>query len=342
MITKEEERIRHYDTIAEQREREGKRTTYRDAALDQELDDLLRDLEDQDENDSKATEAREAIAKCAKMAESSGPTEKLHDPSAEKAKEIVDDYCFPDTDILRPTYTDLIDSELTQELSILVGTSSRHKTSMPYHEIREQYCAISLLMNERGLVPPSFRLQRPLPRRAQKANSDDTLMMRDRQVIDMHWLYCRGKRDTVPDRTFAEMFLGDEFDIDMAAVLAEKPWRAEIKAENILNLTPHEQIQMALLRTKAVAETWRNAENSMMTTIDRRLREQLVSTPSLKPHIEDFKQLWLAEKITGRDGLAAIAQMHGWLSGKAPLATTTISDKLRRMRRRTAAKGSRA
>lgn len=125
--------------------------------------------------------------------------------------------------------------------------------------------------------------------------------------------------------------------VSLASQLASKEWKLEIKAERSLNLIKEEQFPLASLRGKQVIDAWQSAERSLSTTIDKRLREQALTNPSLKLHIEDFKRLWLAEKIVGRGKgrLPLIAQMHGWISGKAPLAISTLSEKLKRMRIRT-------
>lgn len=317
--------------LAERRERELNRVTKRDLESENALDDLLLGLDEDGDSAEAARNALEVAAISAKVVSTIEPTapRPQHDP----AKRLVESYYFPDVCLAQVDFTPLNSNDQTRALKALIGTAGA------YHQIREEYCAIALAMNERGEVPPKFRPQRPLPPRTQKATSDDTLMMRDRQVIDMHWLHCRGKREELPDRAFATLFVEEELDIDVAGVLASKAWTNEIKADKVLNLIPHEQLQLACLRTKAVAEAWRNAESSMKTTIDRRLRKQLVSEPSLKPHIEDLKLLWLAEKVLDGEGLAAVAQMHGWLAGKAPLSISTLSTKLKRMRRRTAAGG---
>jgi len=319
-------------SLAERRELELNRVSEQDLALDKELDDLLLGL---DEDDGSAEAAREALEAAASSAKDVGAADKtVAHPQHDPAKELVECYCFPDVALDQVDFMPLTSSNQTKALKALIGTTT------PYHQIREKYCAISVAMNERGEVPPKFRPQRPLPRRMQKATPDDTLMMRDRQVIDMHWLHSRGKRDELPDRAFAPLFANEELDFDRAAILAAKSWTNEAKVGKVLNLIPHEELQLACLRTKAVADRWRYAENSMKTTIDRRLREQLVSEPSLKTHIEDFKLLWLADKVMEGQGLLAVAQMHGWISGKAPLSISTLSAKLKRMRRRTATRGS--
>lgn len=320
--------------LAERRERELNRVSGMDLALDKELDDLLLELNDADDS---AEATRDILKAAANSAKAVGPAvQTVGDPQHDPAKHLVESYYFPDVEIAQANFMGITAGDRLNALKVLLSTAGA------YHQIRDEYCALSLAMNECGEVPPKFRLMRPLPRRTAKATPDDTLMMRDRQVIDMHWLHCRGKRDAAPDKNFANLFTSDDFDFDLAAVLAAQPWRAEVKAEKVLNLIPHEQLQLAILRTKAVADAWQNAESSVATTIDRRLREQAISTPSLRPHIEDFKQLWLADKIKQNDGLAAIAEMYAWISGKPRLATSTLCEKLRRMRRRTAAKTSKA
>lgn len=321
-------------SLEERRELELNRVSGRDLALDKELDDLLLELAEDGDSAKAAREVLEAAASSAQVVSSAAPMAAL--PQHEPTKELVECYGFPDVSLDQVEFLLLSCSDQKRELKALIGTT------IPYHKIREKYCAISLAMNERSEAPPKFRPLRPLPRRTQKATSDDTLMMRDRQVIDMHWLHCRGKRDELPDRAFATLFVKDELDFDMAGILAAKSWTNEIKAGKILNLIPHEELQLACLRTKTVADKWRNAENSMKTTVDRRLREQLISEPSLKPHVEDLKWLWLADKVVGDNGLTAVAQMHAWLTGKETLSINTLSTKLKRMRRRTAARGGKA
>ena len=319
--------------LAERRERELNRVSGIDLALDKDLDDLLLELNDADDS---AEATRNILKTAANRAKAVGPAaQTVGEPQHDPARRFVESYYFPDAGIAQANFMRITAGDRLDAVKVLLGTARA------YHQIREEYCALSLAMNECGDVPPKFRFMRPLPRRAQKATADDTLMVRDRQVIDMHWLHCQGKRDELPDRAFSRLFVEDELDFDMAGVIAAKAWTNEIKAEKVLNLIPHEQFQLACLRIKSVADTWRNAENSMKTTIDRRLREQLVSEPSLKPHIEDLKLLWLAEKLMSSQGLPAVAKMHGWLSGKAPLSISTLSTKLKRMRRRTTPRGSR-
>lgn len=256
----------------------------------------------------------------------------------DKANSSVVDYYYIDTDEEQSLVEGLSDRDLLVTLDDLLTQSDSGGKLVPYHSIRSRYCALSEVMNRRGVVPPRFRPKRPLTKllTGAKHDLDDTLMMRDRQILDMHWLHCRGKRDQIEGGKYSELFVGDELDFKLAADLATKAWSLKSKVFNVLNLIPYEEWQMAYLRSKETDDAWRNTFTTMRTTIDRRLREQALKDPSLRPHIEDLKHLWAADKMAGGLGQKVVGDVHGWLSGSAPLATSTLSPKLRRMKRRTA------
>lgn len=249
-------------------------------------------------------------------------------------------YDYIDTRDEQKEFVGVSDSDLTATLDRLLTQRDSDGGLVPYHVLRRRYCALSEVMNHRGIVPPRFRPKRSIPKLPAGAKHDpnDTLMMRDRQVIDLHWLYCRGKRDQLADRKYADLFAGDELDFKLAADLATKTWSLNSKVFKVLNLLSYDEWQMAYLRSKETDDTWRNAFTTMNTTIDKRLRNQAVKTPSLRPHIADLKSLWVAQKVAGDLGQRVVAEVHGWLSGSAPLAASTLSAKLRRMKRNTAPK----
>lgn len=233
----------------------------------------------------------------------------------------------------------MTDSELTSALGALINRrgSDRQPTSYLDIRIRVDCCTINVVMNQRGLLPPAFRPNRPLPKpvRGFKPSDEETIMLVDRQLIDIHWLHCRGRRHSLGGREFAELLNGDDFNRDLAERFALKGWTADIKSVKVLKLVEYDQWQMSVLRPKTIRDIWRNSRKSMENTIDLRLREQAVKEPDLTPHIEDFKYLWLADKIVGHLGQKIVGQVHSWLNGKLPLAPSTLSPKLRRMRRRT-------
>lgn len=303
--------------------------------IDDGLDDLLQGCGLGDDKFESAKRQKEkVVALCAQSRVSAD----------DLARRAVQSYIFPSTSGDENGLIASEDDELSAALGALVEKRDTDGRKLPYHHVRSAYCSISLAMNRAGVRPPRFRPIRalPIPILGQKPCANDTLMMLDRQVIDLHWLHCRGKREVIADsQEFAELFAEEEFDFELASRFAAKAWTIEKKTAKVLNLVAHEEWQMAILRTKAEEDKWRSAIASMKTTIDRRLREQLFKEPALKSHIEDFKLLWLADKMAGHYGQGAIGRVHGWLTGRESLAPSTLSSKLRRMRRRTAPKGSR-
>lgn len=312
--------------------------------IDDELDELLADLNQDDDipepsaTVSAATLADQAIAHASERTALESATA---DPAAKEAVT----YRFPDTSARQIAFAGLTNDELLASMEALLKNRSQDGKLASYLSIRNEYCAISEVMNRNGLLPPRFRPARPLPVpiAGRKPSSDNTLMMLDRQVIDLHWLHCMGKRDRLEDaKEFVELFDGDEFDFDLAGLFAKKGWSPTSKSAKVLNLIEEEQWQMAFLRPKDMDGAWRNALTSMHTTIDRRLRECVAKEPGLKSHVGDWKLLWLADKLVRHLGQKAIGRMYGWLAGKEALAPATLSAKLKRMRRRTNPQGSRS
>lgn len=238
----------------------------------------------------------------------------------------------------------LLDSQLTSALEEIINRRGSDGQLVAYLNIKNECCAINVIMNQRGLLPPAFRANRPLPKptKGLKPTDDaETRMLVDRQIIDIHWLHCRGKRHKADSNEFANLLQGDQLNRDLAEQFALKSWTAEIKVDKVLKLIESDQWQMSVLRSKRIKDIWRNARNTMENKIDLRLREQAVKEPTLIPYIEDLKYLWLADKIARHLGQRIIGEVYSWLTG-SQLVPSTLSAKLKRMRRRTGSKLSHA
>ena len=229
------------------------------------------------------------------------------------------------------------DNELADALKKLVKLKGEDGKLVSYLDIRFEMCGINEIMNRRGVLPPAFRDQRSLPApKGQKYTDEHAIIMCDRQMIDLAWLHSRGKRDLLVKGEFADLFTSDTLDYDLAEKLVRKGWSAQSKTEKVLNLTPYDQWQMASFRTKVERDKWRNAEVSAESTIVMRLREHAVRNRGFVPHVTEMKLLWLADKIASDKGQKVVAEVFGWLTGEHSLMPSTISAKLKRMRRRTA------
>jgi len=313
-------------SLQERREREIQRASATSVALDAELDDLLLNLDDDKLESSDITikaspdhiagqgakTAAESSAKSIIMAidEAPEPT-----PEPDPAQELIDNYYIPDT-----SHIQIDERDLPEAVACLIGSGE------PYHVIRVEYFGIRLAINERGERDPINLKYRSLPflKKGEEYPPDDTLMLIDEQILEMHWIHCQ--------RTNSD----SEFDFEEAAILAMKNWKHETKATEVRNLLPSEQIHLVRLRGKVVKDTWRNAMKRMNGTITNKLREQARRHPSMKKHIDDMARLWLANEVLPGAPLAEIAQMHGWITGKPAISEDAISGRLKRLRKRLA------
>lgn len=315
--------------------------------FDDELDDLLRDIDASDGTDPinslPVTETTEITASVA------SPISTDHSGNDQRATESFDlqRYSFPETEDLQIEYRQLSNADLRARLEQLLCRRDSDGRLISYLEIRDECCAIGEVMNCRGIQPPRCRPLRSLPKlpAGGKYSAVETVMARDRQVLDLHWLHCNGKRDRLGHKAFADLFAGDDFDFDLASVFASKGWNLASKTVKVLNLLDFEQVQMAYFRMKHIDDAWRNAETSMNTTVAKRLREWAIKEPGFAVHTEGLKQLWLAERmaaVVGITGQKIIGQIYGWLMNEEPLAKATLSAKLKRMKRRTAPRSGRS
>lgn len=311
------------------------------AEFNDELDDLLLDLCSGDATDPANSQSEAEATEITVAVVSTVSNE--HSGNDRPATEGFDlqNYYFPHTEDLQTEYQRLSNVDLRVRLDQLLSQRDSNGRLISYMEIRNECCAIGEVMNHRRIQPPKLRPQRCLPKlpKGEKYSTVDTVMARDRQVLDLHWLHCNGKRDRLGHKAFADLFEGDDFDFDLAGVFACKGWSMASKTVKALDLDDFEQIQMAYFRMKHIDDAWRNAENSMNTTIAKRLRKATFKEPDFAQHIEGLKQLWLAEKMSQTAGIAGqkiIGQIYGWLMNEEPLSKATLHAKLKRMRRRTA------
>lgn len=226
------------------------------------------------------------------------------------------------------------------------------KELMDYTAIRPYVCAINLVMNERGLKPPRFRESRKVPPKFRPPSSivrvpgvpnpslltpEEALLSSDRKMIDLHWLYAQGKRDKVKDRNYRDLFDQPEFDFELAAEFLAKDWKTETRANSIFRFAEIEEWQLASLVSQSVQKQWRKIDDQALK-VDRILRNHALIRPQLAADVKDFKYLWVANEITGGAPQSLVARVFGWQKGEAPLSASTISAKLKRMKRWTVAR----
>jgi hypothetical protein len=204
-------------------------------------------------------------------------------------------YRFPDMSQLA-AWLETHRDKTSKELLITIGQLSHERRDAAgnrssYFEARDELCAISILLNERGDYAPRARGMRvPVaPRKSTTKNPvAEHALSNDRQVIDLHWLYCR--QLPVIDSPGYEGMLnsGLPFDWHRASNFVNRVGTMEKKA-NLLGLTEYAQLQLAAIQSKSVSDRW--------VTIREGLRKQQeviltsASAPSSRLSAEVIRRL---------------------------------------------------
>jgi hypothetical protein len=150
------------------------------------------------------------------------------------------------------------------------GTGAR----AAYVEIRSGVCAISILLNEAGWPAPRFRGMRRVPPR--NISADDKLLSNDRQVIDLHWLWCL--RHQPPRKPFKQLLSAPEFDYEFASTIVATPRKAEEKAA-ALGLSDRQEALLGALQRAATRSRWARIEDAA-NQLERLLRDKAASGAS--------------------------------------------------------------
>lgn len=182
---------------------------------------------------------------------------------------------------------------------VLGLTPSPNKTDN-YLDNRAAYCALGIHLNETGLIAPAFRPVKRL-NKAKNLTAEEEILGLDRQVIDLHYLFCQHRPEIRPtDDEFKRLFSDPEFDYQLAADFAQRKWTKENKARKSLGLPEHLQYEMAVLRERRVADHMRSVLQQS-AEIRVQLRDLAnISTSRLDPksideRVEEFICLKLAE-----------------------------------------------
>lgn len=196
------------------------------------------------------------------------------------------------------------------------------------------FLRVSMALNELGIVPPRFRPNRRAPPTDRNKDYGKTNRQLScyQQLVDLHWLFCTGKRDRIPEAGIERLFEGPEFDWDAARQLAEKPWKSETKAIRSLRLSDFEQWQLYKLQTPKLRQRWDRIRIEA-PAVEVVLKNRARRFPSLAAELQDLLCLWQADKLCGDSLLKDKAHVHMWLTGRfEPWSPQKTRDRLRKLR----------
>jgi hypothetical protein len=170
----------------------------------------------------------------------------------------------------------------------------------PYREVRQRLCALSLALNEQGVIAPRFReMRKPYTVRGKVRTEEARDVSNDRQIIDLHWLHCRWResRATPPTikKKWRSMFGGEELDFRLAEAFVTTVGSADGKVGDLC-LSPTEQWQLSTLQSEAIRRHARRIEEQLGKLVGV-LRDESRRNPQLAEHIEDWAKCWFVGQI---------------------------------------------
>lgn len=226
--------------------------------------------------------------------------------------------------------------ELLDLLSKLCASTDAMGRPTDYAHIAGEFLRMNMAVNELCITPPRFRPNRRAPSTKRKdlyaGSTSYRQLSCDQQLIDLHWLFCSGKRDRIPEAGIGHLFEGPKFDWVAAKSLTEKMWKAETKAIRSLALTDFDQFQLAKLQSHAIRKRW---ERALLDApmIEVALKNRARRHPSLLAEIQVLTQLWQADQLCSGSSLKDKAHVHMWLCRRSePWAAQMTRDRLRKLR----------
>lgn len=211
-----------------------------------------------------------------------------------------------------------------------------------YQAVRDSYCQLSTQLNLVGRWAPAFRTDVRLGK--PPGHQDHTTLLRDKIVIDCHWLQATGAPVRCSDLRLKCLFDKDEpFDFEEAWAFAKHQWTAMHRANYVLSLTNQQQIQLAVLHgevvsTRRAAALGGKGARSLTPVrgkigeVMRCLNEWAERDCRVVPHLEDYRRLWLVRELLGPEApLRSIAALFALATGQTQKDEKTIRDKLKKL-----------
>lgn len=255
----------------------------------------------------------------------------------ETAEDVVADYYFPACTLEDDSHTDHV--QLMEELESLVDQVRKPDD---YMVIRDRYCEVAVALNRRSLWAPAFRPGASIPFKLSERKPVHTLILRDRIVVDCHWLHSREYKIRLDEIQWRPLFKPNApFPFELASEFAKREMKDEYRAEGVLGLTIRQQLQMRALRGNSVQKH--------VHALKQQPRIDGIRTPPVRetikllvhrwcekyPRYESERGKYLAH-AEARALLAIvstspteIAELAGMIQGVTPLSEGTVRGLLR-------------
>ena len=246
-------------------------------------------------------------------------------------------YCYPWSTPVK----DYEQNELTPWLDEVVMKIEGGESYMSH---RDNYCMLSLALNKLGLQAPAFRPLPPIPWHADERTPEHMVLQRDRIVIDCHWLYCTKSKVYATEGVWRGI-VNPKLTLQTGRIekFAATKLRNESRADEILELKPFQQVQMAAMRgtkvhqaVKALRTAVTDSKGERTPAYFRRkthkLQEWADSQPRFAKLYPKYRAYAMALELLENPTTKQVAQLAGLILGEPPLAASTAAQTLLKLK----------
>ncbi len=218
------------------------------------------------------------------------------------------------------------------------------EASKRYIRHRDIYCLLSLAMNTLGLQAPAFRPQPMIPWRSEERTLEHMLIQRDRIVIDCHWLYCTKSKVYATEGSWRGIVNPKlSLQTDRIEEFAATKLRNDSRADEILELKPFQQLQMAAMRGAKVQKAFKDLGAAVTDATGRRtpthfrkvtskLQEWSDTQPRFAKLYRKYRAYAMALELIEMPTTRQVAQLAGLILGEPPLAASTATQTLLKLK----------
>jgi len=247
-------------------------------------------------------------------------------------------YCFPWSEPLGS----LQQIELATWLDEVV---MKIETGESYMRHRDIYCMLSLALNKLGLQAPAFRPLPQIPWHANERTPEHMVHQRDRIVIDCHWLYCTKSKVYATEGVWRGIVNPKlTMQTDRIEKFAATKLRNDSRADEILELNPFQQAQMAAMRGTKVRQAFKALGAAVVDSAGgrtparfrqktRKLQEWADSQPRFAKLYPKYRAYAMALELLETPTTRQVAQLAGLILGEPPLADSTATQTLMKLKR---------
>jgi hypothetical protein len=236
------------------------------------------------------------------------------------------------------------DMEAGNILGELESMSQIAKKADQYLLVREEFCTLSIELNNRKLIAPAFRPSPTIPYLKKYRNNSHLLMQKDRIVIDCHWLHARKVKIYSSEPNWRGIFnLSKEFSFEKVSEFASHDIKNEYRATAIMKLTPHQQNQMRALRSVETQKRFQDLYESLrdgkrrlqprLELIELAINQWCEADVRIVPHRPQYAALAMAIELTGDSSPTLLGELMGLILGTPPLAESTVRQKIINLRK---------